>query len=116
MPAQPDATEVTWSGYRMPADERDAGRQRRAPVDLSAPRPAGSPPPPPGSPDFARSAAAVASARKGHKTPPPPEVLEKHRAVSEQMTFSGAPFPGYDAEASGAHEDGIFIGLELPES
>lgn len=115
MPTRPDPTEITWSGYRMPAEERDAGRSKRAPVDLSSPRPSATPPPPPG-PDFARSAAAVASARKGNHVTPAPEVLEKHRAAAQQMGFSGAPFPGYDAEASGTHEDGIFIGLELPES
>lgn len=105
-PVRPDPAEPSWNGYRMPASERDSGRHRRTPpVEPTAPKPA----------DFARSAAAVASNRKGHGTPPPPEVIEKHRAVSEQMAFSGAPFPGYDSEASGAHGDGIFIGLELPD-
>lgn len=113
-PAAPSPAEITWTGYRMPAEERDAGPQRRAPVDLSSPRPASAPSP---AADFSQSVAAVASARKGgtHSTPPPPEVVEKHRVVSQQMQLSGAPFPGYDAEASGTHDDGIFIGLEIPE-
>ncbi|MEX1361900.1 MAG: hypothetical protein AB1Z98_02175 [Nannocystaceae bacterium] len=107
-----DSTETTWNGYRMPAAERDGGRHRRTPpVEPAASTVAA----PAKAPDFARSAAAVAGNRKGHGTPPPPEVIEKHRAVSEQMAFSGAPFPGYDSEASGAHDDGIFIGLELPD-
>ncbi len=83
-----------------------------APVDLSRPRtgrteevpaagtgaPATVPPPP-------------ATAR------PPAPLVHKQQAVAQQMTFSGAPFPGYDSEGSGAagEEDGIFIGLELPD-
>lgn len=111
-PVRAGSAETTWNGYRMPASERDGGRHRRTPTIEPAASTVAAPAKPA---DFARSAAAVASHRKGHGTPPPPEVIEKHRAVSEQMAFSGAPFPGYDSEASGAHDDGIFIGLELPD-
>lgn len=38
----------------------------------------------------------------------------KQQAVSDQMSFSGAPFPGHDDE-SAREDDGIFIGLELPD-
>jgi hypothetical protein len=49
--------------------------------------------------------------------PRPPELVQKQQAVAQQMAFSGAPFPGYDSETSGppSDEDGIFIGLELPD-
>lgn len=116
------------SAYRMPTAERDAGPARRTfepppppppstvvshPVDLSRPRTGRTqenpaitatkptrtkpPPPPPAS--------------------PPPELVQRQQAVAQQMTFSGAPFPGYDSEGSGSmgEDDGIFIGLELPD-
>ncbi|MCH9687281.1 MAG: hypothetical protein K0V04_37955 [Deltaproteobacteria bacterium] len=45
------------------------------------------------------------------------EPHEKQRAASEQMGFDGAPFPGYDDSTPmpPGDEDGIFIGLELPD-
>jgi hypothetical protein len=115
--------------YRMSTAEREGGRRTfepppmptssasrtpgmpsSFPVDLSRPRTgrteempavAGSPPPVP-----------------PIKAQPPPEVVQKQQAVAQQMGFSGAPFPGYDSEASGrmsGEDDGIFIGLELPD-
>lgn len=118
------------SAYRMPAAERDAGRRTfepppspaspgsritgppAFPVDLSRPRtgrteemPAASGSPP------------VLPRTPKPLVEPPPEVVQKQQAVAQQMAFSGAPFPGYDSEASGrmSEDDGIFIGLELPD-
>jgi hypothetical protein len=113
------------SAYRMPTAERDAGRraadgsllggnpatrtpsQPLAPVDLSRPRTGRTEEVP-----NAERTPAPATAR-------PPAVVQKQQAVSQQMTFSGDPFPGYDAHGSGpeggGEEDGIFIGLELPD-
>jgi len=132
------------SAYRMPTAEREAGRRSSdltpppgtpasrmpsgtmAPVDLSRPRthrteetPAAQSgvtvvAPPPVAPPLPIAPMPTA--------PPPaaaraPAVVQKQQAVSQQMTFSGDPFPGYDSEGSGpaAEDDGIFIGLELPD-
>lgn len=108
--------------YRMPTAERDGGSSARrlpqaprrtgtqvmssvAPVDLSRPQTV-EPKTEEHESDTADSDEVV-----------PPEMRLKQQAVAEQMEFSGAPFPGNDAEASGAirEDDGIFIGLELPE-
>lgn len=114
------------SAYRMPTAEREAGRRALdppahasasssrmpivpvAPVDLSRPR---------------TGRTEELPAVKGATPPPPPPVRQpppKQAAVAQQMKFSGAPFPGHDYEAERAppvedEDDGIFIGLELPD-
>ena len=52
-----------------------------------------------------------------NSSPEHPDVRLKQKAASDQMSFSGAPFPGNDAESSEPlrEDDGIFIGLELPD-
>jgi len=102
------------STYRMPTAEREGGPAFRQPaaVDLSAPQGPNS-----GSEEarFAETAAAIAARTRGQEPGGAPEVAQKHRVASEHMGVKGTPFPGYDAEASGLHGDGIFIGLEIPE-
>lgn len=123
------------SAYRMPIAERDSGSsgaqrmptpERRAP---EVPPPVGTPTPrfvPLAPVDLSRPRTGrteeVAAAQGSVVPPPPPTtrppaVVHKQQAVAQQMGFSGAPFPGYDAEGSGAagEDDGIFIGLELPD-
>ncbi len=122
----PTERETGSAPYRMPAAERDAGRRgvdpptssgsassrmpeapSPTPVDLSRPRTGRT-----------REVATVPSTSSpAVRTGPPPEMVEKQQAVAQQMKFSGAPFPGHDSEASGrmGEDDGIFIGLELPD-
>ncbi|MCX4248082.1 hypothetical protein [Paraliomyxa miuraensis] len=106
--------------YRMPTGERDAGpalRPREAsgshglassfPVDLSRPR-------------TGRTQELPSQTPADEPSPgPPPELVQRQQAVSQQMTFAGAPFPGNDysepVEAEHESDDGIFIGLELPD-
>jgi hypothetical protein len=114
------------SAYRLPTAEREAYRRAAdggsfggapasrtpsgslAPVDLSRPR-------------TGRTEELPAAERSSAPGPSPaarpPDVVQKQQAVAQQMAFSGAPFPGYDSESSGPvdAEDGIFIGLELPD-
>lgn len=116
------------SAYRMPTAERDAGRRTfeppssgtsstrvpMVPVDLSRPRtgrteevPAAQGP----------AAPPLPSLRSQSQSQPP--VARKQQAVAQQMKFSGAPFPGHELDGDGVPEeeddDGIFIGLELPD-
>ncbi len=48
---------------------------------------------------------------------PPAAKTQPQRVLSDQMGLSGAPFPGYDNgdEPEDDGDDGIFIGLELPD-
>lgn len=126
-PLDPRHAEAARTAYRMPAAERDAATARRTlepapshdthglassfPVDLSRPRTGRTQEMP----------AATAPAPRTAAAGPPPEQVQRQQAVSQQMKFSGAPFPGYD-ENSGPipvevdeSDDGIFIGLELPD-
>lgn len=116
------------SAYRMPTADRDAGRRPVEPsssgtsstrvpmasVDLSRPRtgrteevPAAQGAVPP-----------LPSLRSQSQSQPP--VAQKQQAVAQQMKFSGAPFPGHELDGDGTvpeeeDDDGIFIGLELPD-
>lgn len=95
-------------------------RQPKTPgrVELSKPKPAVPRPPTVsrrGHTQEVPAAAATPPVPTG--APEHPDVRLKQKAVAQQMDFSGAPFPGHDSESSGAvrEDDGIFIGLELPD-
>ena len=126
------------SAYRMPTAERESGSYRMATAEREAgpsrrvfdpPGPAASSPRIPLAPvDLSRPRTGRTEenpAMGGSMVPPPPPtssrprdpLVRKQQAVKQQMSFSGAPFPGYDSESSGpvGEDDGIFLGLELPD-
>ncbi|MEM7156154.1 MAG: hypothetical protein AAF799_25090 [Myxococcota bacterium] len=93
--------------YRMPTGERDSGpsRNRAGGSERSGARPAASV-----DQGFSAAAAAAAAAARGGDS----GLLQRPRP--EAMDLSGTPFPGYDAnDGSEDEDDGIFIGLELPD-
>lgn len=109
-----------------PAAEREPGsvgngvpaRHGSGRVDLAKPQPVVPRPPAVsrrGRTEEVPAAASTPPVPSG--SPEHPDVRRKQKAVAQQMDFSGAPFPGNDAEASGTirEDDGIFIGLELPD-
>lgn len=127
--------------YRMPTAERDSLRPSGAPVrtpktpSQKLSKPATPPPPPLSTKSTASSPEPDRAGPRGRtgrteevpaaaSTPPVPSGSPQHpdtqlkqKAVSSQMTFDGAPFPGNESgkEEPPPEEDGIFIGLELPD-
>lgn len=110
---------ATGERYRMPTAERDAGAVNQAVggrVDTTKPLP-GVPKKKPRTGRTQEVPAASSTPPVPAGSPEHPDVRLKQRAVSQQMTFSGAPFPGNDTDGSEPvpEDDGIFIGLELPD-
>ncbi len=64
-----------------------------------------------------RSSQEIPSVDSDTTAPPDGAQPQSQQAASEQMGFDGAPFPGYDHDTPmpPGDEDGIFIGLELPD-
>ncbi|MCA9704507.1 MAG: hypothetical protein KDK70_01520 [Myxococcales bacterium] len=96
--------------YRMPTAERDAGAVASAWAAQGGAKPESGIPAK--RPRTGQTQEAPAAGSREH-----PDARLKQRAVAQQMDFSGAPFPGYDEASPGdvPEDDGIFIGLELPD-
>lgn len=106
----------------MPTAERDGGRASGWAASRAD---AAKPPPAPktgvrikprtGSTQEVPAAASTPPVPTG--APEHPDTRFRQKAVSKQMDFDGAPFPGYDSHApvDVQEDDGIFIGLELPD-